>query len=393
LDWSQYRMNNNKKVLHICNWYPNKMDELEGIFIKTQIDTLHPFIYSEVMHIQVKQGQFKFLGGETSIREKYWILVVPIKSFVMIELLSSALLFAFFILKYNSKKYSLINFHIAHPLLTYFGFYKSFIQVPVVINEHWSAYRFNFGIKKEIKKIKKIFFRYNNVITVSKSLANDIRSFSGNSSLNTFILPNALDTLFFKAKLEKLQHINKSNRFLMLSEWKEPKDPFVIVNSFSLLQKNNFDFILHIGGYGNYIEELKDLVMKLGLSDQIKFLGKLNAEQIIDELSNAGYFLHASQYETFSVVCLEALSQGVPVVASNVGGIPDFVNESNGILVDDNKVEEWRLAIESITKRNFNRLEIATRIRSKYSAENIGRRYSEILNSFIENTSYAKQGF
>jgi glycosyltransferase involved in cell wall biosynthesis len=311
----------------------------------------------------------------------------------MIELLTSALLFVFFLLNYRAKKYNLVNFHIAHPLLTYFGFYKRFIHVPVVITEHWSAYRFNFGIQKEIKKIKNIFVRYNNVITVSKSLANDIRSFSGNTNLNTFILPNALDIRFFKSKPETLQRADKSNRFFMVSEWKAPKDPFVIVNSFYLLQKGNFDFILRIGGFGNYIEGLKDLVMKLGLSNQIKFLGKLNTGQVMEELNNTDYFLHASQYETFSVVCLEALSQGVPVVASNVGGIPDFVNESNGILVDYNKIEEWQSAIEAVTRGSFNRLEIAQSIRTKYSTENIGRCYSEILNSFIENIRYAKPGF
>src|SRR5580765_7170407 len=112
-------MNKVKKVLHICNWYPNKMDDLEGLFIKTQIDTLHPFVYSEVMHIQVKRGTFKFIRGNTSAYEKYWILVVPIKTLVMIELLSSALLFVFFLLKYKAGKFNLINFHIAHPLLTY----------------------------------------------------------------------------------------------------------------------------------------------------------------------------------------------------------------------------------------------------------------------------------
>jgi glycosyltransferase involved in cell wall biosynthesis len=70
-------------------------------------------------------------------------------------------------------------------------------------------------------------------------------------------------------------------------------------------------------------------------------VGKLSFAEAACEMQNASYFLHASNYETFSLVCAEALSCGTPVVASAVGGVPEYLNDKNGILVSDNTVESW----------------------------------------------------
>jgi len=68
------------RVLHITNWYPNPIDPVDAQFIKDQIDALHPLASSSVMHIQVKEGSVKWLSGQMSEREKYWILVAPVNS-------------------------------------------------------------------------------------------------------------------------------------------------------------------------------------------------------------------------------------------------------------------------------------------------------------------------
>lgn len=77
-------------------------------------------------------------------------------------------------------------------------------------------------------------------------------------------------------------------------------------------------------GDGPERSEAEKLTRDLNLSDHVKFLGKQSA--LVDLLSCADLFLLPSQSESFGLSALEAMSCGVPVIASNIGGIPEVVS-------------------------------------------------------------------
>lgn len=170
-------------ILHITNWYPNKKNEKEGIWIKNHIASLDPYADQHIIHLHVKYP-------------KQWFL----KKFLLYFFLSYHL----FKNKVNTQ-YSLINFHIAYPNLTYWHLLKPFIKIPIVITEHWSAYHYNFGVKKSLPRIQKVFQQNIPVITVSKVLTNDIIRFSKSSFLN-IVIPNIVDTnVFFPPEDKKIE--------------------------------------------------------------------------------------------------------------------------------------------------------------------------------------------
>ena len=364
------------KTLHVVNWYPNPLDNIEGHFIKDQIDALDAFIPTEVLFIQVRYGRPKLMSYMMSQRERIWIMQVPVKSWFVIEIISSVALWFFFRFKYDLSKFRIINFHIAYPILTYFHLFKKKIKVPLVITEHWSAYHFNFGVSKELKRIKRIFSHGIPVITVSSSLVHDITRFSS-QKLTTFQLPNVVNQNIFKNVGSTFP---PDLKFFMLACWQHPKVPLVILEALNELALGGYSFSLRIGGYGPYEAELRAKIRSLRLDKYASFIGKLTFEQAAQEMQNCSFFLHASNYETFSLVCAEALSCGTPVIASAVGGIPEYLKSDNGILVLDNSVNAWTLALKKSFKTKFDRRFIAQKASMLFSANSVGMHYKRILD-------------
>ena len=276
-------------------------------------------------------------------------------------------------------KYDIINFHIAYPLGTYLHLIKRFIKQPIVINEHWSAYHYNFHISNASKtsRIRRIFHNNIFLVTVSEALAADIINFSGNRALQHYVVPNVVDTKVFRYTTAKAP----SNVLFMLSLWKDPKDPITLIRAFASISDTFPELTLRIAGFGPMENEIKSQIKISGSEERIHYLGRLTSSESAMEMSNALAFLHGSAYETFSVVCAEAICCGLPVIASKVGGIPEFIDDSNGILVDSNTTKAWQEAILRFmqSREEFDRQMISSRARSKFDIVNVGATYYKTL--------------
>lgn len=366
------------KILHITNWYPNRQNLKGALWIKAHVDALHPFVsdYS-ILHLEIQPShRFKFHKDNFN-KCLQRIVEIPTRSWFLLEILS-ALLLGYYLIRLNVWKYHVINCHIAYPNLTYWHWVKKFVGVPLIITEHWSAYHFNFGVKKTLPRIQRIFRQKTPVIAVSSSLVRDIKKFS-NSDFTSFVVPNVVDTNIFYYR-DSLLPPNVS--FFMLSQWKWPKDPFTPIKAFAKYI-HSAPAKLRIGGYGPQLNEMKILVEDLGLGNYVTFLGTLGGVGIANEFNQASAFLHCSAYESFSVVCAESLCCGCPVVASSVGGIREFVNGSNGILLTNNSTDKWAKALHNITEKEICRRDISVESKKKFDKDIIGQKYFNILDDVI----------
>lgn len=104
---------------------------------------------------------------------------------------------------------------------------------------------------------------------------------------------------------------------------------------------------LRLGGYGKYV---KQLIRRNGLKTNIKFLGNLNAESMVNEYLNCHVFVCPSSIENSPNSLGEAQLLGTPCIAAYVGGIPDMIcHEKTGLLY---RFEEVEMLAQSI-KRLF----------------------------------------
>jgi L-malate glycosyltransferase len=377
------------KVLHITNWHPNRENPYEAIWMRRHVEALSHFAEQEVWHIEVRGGKkLKYQKYTDDFGCHHRILDIPLNRWFFIEILTTFLLWWNLRFRIKQSQFDILNIHIAYPLLTYWNFLRKIVKIPIVITEHWSAYHFNFGMPKDtnkLERIKRIFQRGLPLITVSKALGDDIADFSKSPNIERNVIPNVVQTDIFYNKNPKMP---EPPIFFMISNWAYPKVPDVVIKAFANLLKDYPDSRLRIGGYGQLIPEMKTLVKDLRIENNVLFLGKLTAEEIATEQNKASAFLHASGYETFSVVCAEGLCCGTPMIVSKVGGIPEFVNNSNGILVDNQDVNSWTVTLLQFMKNydNFDRIKIAADAAARFDFKSVGLLYYEKLNELINKS-------
>ncbi len=115
----------------------------------------------------------------------------------------------------------------------------------------------------------------------------------------------------------------------------ERKAVDVILKALQLLLARSKNFRLRIVGDGPQLSLLKELVRDYGLSEHVVFEGFVKHEQVHEHYKRAHVFISMSRAEGFASVCLEAMSCGLAVVATKVGGFHDAVQDGyNGYLVD-----------------------------------------------------------
>ena len=106
------------------------------------------------------------------------------------------------------------------------------------------------------------------------------------------------------------------------------------IEALKLLIAKGYDLELRLGGDGPSKAHLQALTRQLGIADRVKFLGFLTEEEVISELHAADLFVLPSFVEGVPVSAMEAMAVGVPVIATNIAGTYELVeNGKTGILI------------------------------------------------------------
>ena len=105
------------------------------------------------------------------------------------------------------------------------------------------------------------------------------------------------------------------------------KAPDVLIESMSACAQRGLDFQLVFVGDGHYLLRLEDRAKKLGISNRIKFVGRVPpGKPVYEHLDNADLFLLPSRTEGLPRALVEAMACGLPCIGTEVGGIPELLS-------------------------------------------------------------------
>ena len=192
-----------------------------------------------------------------------------------------------------------------------------------------------------------------------------------------------IDKNVLKAKSDSKNRI----RLLTVSRVVPTKAIEDLLYSVCSLIKRNINCHLDIVGPivdEEYYTSLIDKCKQLSIEKYVEFVGAVNQrEQLMKYYSNADIFVLCSLSEGTPKVIPEAMAKGLPIVATNVGGIPELVQDGQtGILVAPRNVQELTAAIEKLaTDNNLRRKFVENSLdkAEEYSMENQMRKFADIL--------------
>lgn len=187
-----------------------------------------------------------------------------------------------------------------------------------------------------------ISFKFKKIVLVSKSMAKDMYFYNGLSKKSDIII-NPIN----KEKILNLSskyYVGENYQLGFLGRLSDYKDPLKFIDIINKLKQKNNNIRAVIVGDGELRESCKIKVKELDLSENIDFKGFL--KNPFPVVKNTSILVMPSKVEALGLSAIEAMALSKPVIASNIGGLSDFINEKNGALC--NNLEEFIENIENI---------------------------------------------
>lgn len=276
-----------------------------------------------------------------------------------------------------------------------FAAYKN--KVLCIYNSH--GWAFSMGDNEKKKKVYAFIERIcakitNKIVNISDNERKLALKYKVASADKMITICNGIDLEIYNTSYNKYEILNSlnipENAFIigMVGRITAQKSPETFLNIAEKLSEyiENVYFILV--GDGESRIHIEQLILEKGLKDKVKITGW--TDEVVKYISVFDIGVLTSKWEGFGLVLAEYMACGKPIVASNVGGIPDVVhNNRNGILVDSSDINGF---VESILKikedecirKSFVQNSIKD-VREKFNINRVVKEHEELYMDLLEN--------
>jgi len=356
------------KILFIASVYPRFETDLEVPWLRTFVSLLkdadceievvapsHRKLKShEIDGIKVHRFRYapkslEFLTHDEGAPSK--IARNPLLQLLAIPYIISG---SFFTLKICLKfKPQIIHVHwpFPHGFMAFFA--RLFYKAPIMLT-FYSAELLLMRKKKWIKPFLKFFIKHaNSVIAISGFAAKTVET----------IYPRKIEIVPYGSTFNNCignPIASSIFKILFVGRHIERKGIEYLIKAAEFLDKEKYQ--IRIAGVGDLTEKLKQHA-----SEQVVFLGKLSNEDLEKEYQTAGCFVlpaivdSKGDTEGLGVVLIEAVEYGCPIIASDVGGIPDIIlDRKTGLLVPEKNPEALSASIKELAENEALRKELVS---------------------------------
>ena len=380
------------KILIVANGYPDKREPQWGCFERDQALALKTLGHEvSILYVDRRFRTYWRKIGFSIIKNKeinvYGLFLMPMRwAYFIPDKLHCRMVGKMFdsVYKIYAKENGKPDLIYAHFLFNiyYASILKDKYNIPLVGIEHWSGL-----MKQSLTSLEKYqgeiaYSKADVLLAVSKSLQARIKKLFEKEST---VVYDMLGQEFVSSNVLKRDH----------------DDGFTFVAVGSLIHRKGFDILISafaksnlaskgcrviIVGDGPEKNRIIKLANEFGISDFVSLAGRKNKEEIISIMSESHVFVLSSRAETFGVVCIEALSQGLPNIATVCGGPEEFINDKNGLLIPTDDIGAMAEAMCKMYENysQYDKPAIANECLSKFSPQVIAGQLTEIFKEITK---------
>lgn len=385
------------KALWLASWYPDRLDRFNGDFIQRHAIAASNFCSIDLFHVHPDtEGEIQsteIIVTQRNQRLTETIMLLPFSNG----------LFSSFYNQYNyfkefktlldehihrNGKPDIVHLHVPIKAGLLALYLKRKYRIPFVVTEHWGIYNHvaenHFHTRHLWFKqlTTRVFRQAAAFFPVSEDLGAAVNKMVCKTAFK--VIRNAVDTgyFYFDEALEKQSGIF---HFLHASTMGPGKNAEGILRVFAKLHAHYPNTSLSL--IGAVRPDLETAYASLVESGAIIFGGVVSYELVADYMRQSDCFILFSAHENMPCVIQESLCCGLPVIATNVGGIPEVINDSNGILINEDE-DELLAAMEKmiVSAAQYPKASIAAAAQEAFDYNAIGseivQEYEKLLANF-----------
>ena len=385
------------KVIWLTSWYPNPLRPFDGDFIQRHAIAVSGHLPVDVFYLdqsghRVQVPEDKLISqGQPNLEERIIFFRFRPTGFGLIDkLLYNLRYFKTYrkVLRNYIREHGkpdLAHVHvpmkaglIAKWLLRKYG-------IPYIVSEQSGHYQmgskddlFNKSAR-HISQVTSVFQQAIAVTNVSETVGKKLENIFKLPAVS--VIRNTVNISLFNYTPPK----NEVFRFVHVSTLnEEQKNIQGILSAVKMLAAENPAFELVLVGPAT--ASLEERVKQLGIAQWVRLSGEISYREVAKEMQQGDAFVLFSRYENFPCVVVEALCCGLPVIASDVGGIREALNSSNGILVEKDNEQQLFEGMKHLLnhKDSYNRREISERASHLYNYDRIGKEFLDLYKEVLK---------
>lgn len=372
------------RVALISSWYPSDRHPETGVFVREQARAISRV--AEVVVVlpeSAERGTRRLAGlldrvedGQRVIRVRPRWTGIPGVSLLLQVLGVRAALRR---LSREGRAPTILHAHVyAAGLIALLARQR---DTPVVVTENLSAFpRGEVGLRGRLLA-RFVYSRADRGLPVSEDLARHLRALGSSAPME--VVPNVVDVERFHPGPPRA--VPHPVRALVVAGLHERKGVGLLLEALArVAQMPGCPRIeLDVGGDGPLRGRLAEQAAQLGLI--VRFHGHLGAPQVAALMREADMFVLPSLSENLPVVLLEAMASGLPIVATDVGGVAEIVVEGTGRVVEPGVVGALAEAVCDVARRlgEYDSAALHARAAERYGAPSVARRLAALYDDLV----------